>query len=189
MQAHFKPLCVCHLLKSHWPRQIPWQSPESGLGEVNPLPTGWGRGMAVSYYCKAQTNRDDNSVYHAGREWSRVRSGKGPRGHRLQKLRPQEGRGGAHVTQQMLGRAGHPGLYTPVTAASHPDALASSRSLPGSSQSRHARLLAALLTHQALFSHSPLAFAGHVMSPATAELAASLPAGVCSMSSLQGGLP
>lgn len=111
MQAHFKPLCVCHLLKSHWPRQIPWQSPESGLGEVNPLPTGWGRGMAVSYYCKAQTNRDDNSVYHAGREWSRVRSGKGPRGHRLQKLRPQEGRGGAHVTQQMLGRAGHPGLW------------------------------------------------------------------------------
>lgn len=67
--------------------------------------------MAVSYYCKAQTNRDDNSVYHAGREWSRVRSGKGPRGHRLQKLRPQEGRGGAHVTQQMLGRAGHPGLW------------------------------------------------------------------------------
>lgn len=81
------------------------------------------------------------------------------------------------------------GLYTPVTAASHPDALASSRSLPGSSQSSHARLLAALLTHQALFSHSPLAFAGHVMPPATAELAASLPAGVCSMSSLQGGLP
>ena len=52
----------------------------------------------MSYYCKAQTNRDDNSVYHAGREWSRVRSGKGPRGHRLQKLRPQEGRGGAQTT-------------------------------------------------------------------------------------------
>lgn len=76
------------------------------------------------------------------------------------------------------------GLYTPVTAASHPDAwphLALSWLL----QSSHARLLAALLTHQALFSHSPLAFAGHVMPPATAELAASLPAGVCSMSSLQ----
>ena len=42
MQTHFKPLCVCHLLKSHWLRQIPWQSPESGLGEVDPLPTGAG---------------------------------------------------------------------------------------------------------------------------------------------------
>ena len=70
------------------------------------------------------------------------------------------------------------GLYTPVTAASHPDALTSSRCLPGSSQCSHASLLASLLTHQALFSHSPLALAGHVMPPATAELTASLPAGV-----------
>ena len=42
VQACFKPLCVCHLLKSHWLPQIPWQSPESGLGEVDPLPTGAG---------------------------------------------------------------------------------------------------------------------------------------------------
>lgn len=58
-----------------------------------------------------------------------------------------------------------------------------------SSQCSHASLLASLLTHQALFSHSPLALAGHVMPPATAELAASLPAGVCSVSSTHGGLP
>ena len=47
------------------------------------------------------------------------------------------------------------GLYSPVTAASHPDALTSSHSLPGSSQSNHASLLAALLICQALFSLSP----------------------------------
>lgn len=52
-----------------------------------------------------------------------------------------------------------------------------SRSLPGSSQSSHARLLAALLTHQALFSHSP-GLCWTCNAPATAELAASLPAGV-----------
>ena len=36
---------------------------------------------------------------------------KGPERSQVQKLRPGEGRGCAHVTQQTLGRAGYPGFW------------------------------------------------------------------------------